>query len=47
METAVEIHDRHARNREQRLQVWSLLFAGIGSLASFITVLLNVLLRKN
>jgi hypothetical protein len=47
METAINIHERHVRRHEQNLQVWSLMFAGLASLASFITILLNALLRKN
>jgi hypothetical protein len=45
--TAIEIHDRQLRRREQCLQIGSLLFAGVASLASFITVVWNVFLHKS
>ena len=46
METAIDIHERHIRRQEQNRQSWSLMFAGFASLASLITILLNIFLRK-
>jgi hypothetical protein len=46
MDIAINIHDRHVKCHEQRLQFWSLVFAGFATLASFITVLLNCILKK-